>query len=66
MQAEAFFKFQTNKLGESETAILERLETTLDNIVYQERMAREKLMEDDGMRLTDKISRAVGALKTCF
>ena len=53
-------------LGESESAILERLETTLDNIVHQERMAREKLMEDDGMRLTDKISRAVGALKTCF
>ena len=45
-------------LGESESAILERLETTLDNIVHQERMAREKLMEDDGMRLTDKISRA--------
>jgi len=53
-------------LGESETAILERLQVTLDNIVHQERMAREKLMEDDGMRLVDKISRAVGSLKTCY
>lgn len=53
-------------LGESETAILERLQVTLDNIVQQESMAREKLMEDDGLRLVDKISRAAGSLKNCF
>jgi len=53
-------------LGESEAAILKRLQTTLENIVHQEKMAREKLMEDDGMRLIDKISRAIGSLKTCF
>ena len=53
-------------LGESETAILERLQVTLENIVHQEKMAREKLLEDDGMRLVDKISRAVGSLKSCF
>ena len=52
-------------LGESESAILERLQDTLENIVQQEKMAREKLMEDDGLRLVDKISRAVGSLKHC-
>ena len=50
-------------LGESEFAILERLQDTLENIVHQEKMAREKLMEDDGLRLVDKISRAIGTLK---
>ena len=53
-------------LGESETAILERLQVTLDNIVHQEKMARKKLMEDDGTRLVDKISRAAGSLKHCY
>ena len=53
-------------LGESEKAIIQRLKTTLDNIVEQETMAREKLMEDDGMRLIDKISRSLGALKCCY
>ncbi len=53
-------------LGESEDAIIDRLQTTLDNVVRQERLAREKLMEDDGVRLIDKISRAIGSLKTCY
>ena len=53
-------------LGESEPAIIERLQTTLENIVHQERMAREKLMEDDGLRLVDKISRAIGSLRNCY
>ncbi|MEL0098574.1 MAG: ATP--guanido phosphotransferase, partial [Opitutae bacterium] len=53
-------------LGESESAILERLQDTLENIVHQEKMAREKLMEDDGVRLVDKMSRAMGALKNCY
>jgi len=53
-------------LGESEAAIIERLNKTLENFVRQEKFAREKLFEDDGHRLIDKISRAVGSLKTCY
>ena len=53
-------------LGESESVILDRLQETLENVVYQEKMAREKLMEDDGIRLVDKISRAMGSLKNCY
>ncbi|HAE12069.1 MAG TPA: ATP--guanido phosphotransferase [Opitutae bacterium] len=52
-------------LGESETAIIERLDNTLQNIVRQENFAREKLLQDDGTRLIDKMSRAIGNLKTC-
>jgi protein arginine kinase len=52
-------------LGESEGAIIDRLNETLKNIVRQENFAREKLMQDDGLRLVDKISRAVGILKSC-
>ena len=46
-------------LGESEGAIIDRLNETLKNIVRQEKFAREKLMQDDGLRLVDKISRAI-------
>lgn len=53
-------------LGESETAIIDRLDNTLKNIVRQENFAREKLLQDDGVRLTDKMSRAIGILKTCY
>ena len=53
-------------LGESEGAIIERLDNTLQNIVRQENFAREKLLQDDRFRLVDKISRAVGNLKTCY
>ena len=52
-------------LGESEGAIIDRLNETLKNIVRQEKFAREKLMQDDGLRLVDKISRAIGTLKSC-
>jgi protein arginine kinase len=52
-------------LGESEGAIIDRLNETLKNIVKQENFARQKLMQDDGLRLVDKVSRAVGALKSC-
>ena len=52
-------------LGESEYAIIDRLNKTLKNIVRQENFAREKLMQDDGIRLVDKISRAIGVLKSC-
>ena len=53
-------------LGESEAAIIERLDKTLQNLVRQEEFARKKLLQDDGYRLTDKISRAIGSLKTCY
>ena len=66
MPVAAFFQISNQQtLGESESAILERLQDTLENIVQQEKMAREKLMEDDGLRLVDKISRTVGSLKHC-
>ncbi len=52
-------------LGESEGAIIERLDKTLQNLVKQEEFARQKLLQDDGHRLIDKIGRAVGVLKTC-
>ena len=52
-------------LGESERAIIERLEKTLQNLVSQEQFARQKLLQDDGRRLIDKMSRALGVLKTC-
>jgi protein arginine kinase len=52
-------------LGESESAIIERLDKTLQNLVRQEEFARQKLLEDDGRRLIDKISRAIGSLKSC-
>ena len=52
-------------LGESESAIIERLDKTLQNLVRQEEFARRKLLEDDGRRLIDKMSRAVGGLKSC-
>ena len=53
-------------LGESEIAIIDRLNSTLQNIVRQENFAREKLLQDDGGRLIDKMSRAVGNLKSCY
>jgi protein arginine kinase len=52
-------------LGESESAIIARLNSTLENLVRQENFAREKLLQDDHSRLIDKMSRAIGSLKTC-
>ena len=52
-------------LGESEDSILQRLDKTLGNLVEQEVFARRKLLEDDGRRLLDKMSRAVGTLRNC-
>ncbi len=52
-------------LGESETAIIDRLNSTLKSLVKQENNAREKLLQDDKSRLVDKMSRAIGSLKTC-
>ncbi len=52
-------------LGESEGAIIERLNSTLKNLVQQENNAREKLLQDDRSKLVDKMSRAIGILKSC-
>ena len=52
-------------LGESESAIIDRLNSTLESLVKQENFAREKLLQDDRTRLIDKMSRAIGNLKTC-
>ena len=52
-------------LGESESAIIDRLNSTLESLVSQENFAREKLLQDDRARLIDKMSRAIGSLKTC-
>jgi protein arginine kinase len=52
-------------LGESESAIIDRLNSTLESLVRQENFAREKLLQDDRSRLVDKMSRAIGSLKTC-
>ena len=52
-------------LGESEGAIIDRLNSTLKSLVEQENNAREKLLQDDRAKLIDKMSRAVGILKTC-
>ena len=62
----SIFNLNQQTLGESEGAIIERLDNTLQNIVRQENFAREKLLQDDRFRLVDKISRAVGNLKTCY
>ena len=52
-------------LGESEGAIIDRLNSTLNSLVQQENNAREKLLQDDRTKLIDKMSRAIGILKTC-
>ena len=52
-------------LGESESAIIDRLNSTLESLVRQENFARDKLLQDDRTRLIDKMSRAIGSLKTC-
>lgn len=52
-------------LGESEGAIIDRLNSTLKSLVQQENNAREKLLQDDRTKLTDKMSRAIGILKSC-
>jgi protein arginine kinase len=52
-------------LGESESAIIDRLNLTLESLVKQENFARAKLLQDDRSRLIDKMSRAIGSLKTC-
>jgi protein arginine kinase len=50
-------------LGESEEAILKRLDSVLRSIVEHELNAREKLVENDAAKLFDKIGRAYGILQ---
>jgi len=50
-------------LGESEEAILKRLNTVLQSIIEHELNAREKLLEADAGKLFDKIGRAYGVLQ---
>ncbi|WP_043588852.1 protein arginine kinase [Geminisphaera colitermitum] len=52
-------------LGESEDAIIKRLNTVLHSIIEHEENARGKLLENDGAKLFDKIGRAYGILQNC-
>lgn len=50
-------------LGESEEAIIKRLESVLHKIVEEEVNAREKQLESEGLKLVDKIGRAYGLVQ---
>ena len=50
-------------LGESEEAIIERLDRVIGRVRMQERNARQKLIEDGPHALADKVSRSYGLLK---
>ena len=50
-------------LGESEGAIIERLERVITQVANHERNARLKMMEEDRDQLSNKIGRAYGVLK---
>ena len=50
-------------LGESEEAIIDRLERVIKQVANHERNARLKMMEEESHQLTDKIGRAYGTLK---
>ena len=50
-------------LGESEEAIIDRLERVINQVANHERNARLKMIEEDADILTNKIGRAYGLLK---
>ncbi|MFU8893465.1 MAG: protein arginine kinase [Luteolibacter sp.] len=50
-------------LGESEEAIIERLDRVISQVASHERNAREKLLEDEPAMVSDKIGRAYGVLR---
>lgn len=50
-------------LGESEEAIIERLDRVIGQVAAHERNAREKLIEDEPDMVSDKIGRAYGILR---
>jgi protein arginine kinase len=53
-------------LGESEEAILRRLERVISQVATHERNARGKLVEDDPDMICDKIGRAYGVLRNAW
>lgn len=53
-------------LGESETAVIERLGTILQSIIEQELHARQKLLKADKIKIFDRIGRAFGVLKNAY
>jgi len=50
-------------LGESEEAIIERLDRVIGQVAEHERNAREKLLEDEPGMVSDKVGRAYGVLR---
>jgi protein arginine kinase len=60
----SFFQISNQQtLGETETEILKRLNSVMTTIIEREEDAREKIIEDDGCKVFDKIGRAYGVLK---
>ena len=53
-------------LGESENAIIERLERVIGRICTQERNARQKLVQENPEMLLDQVSRSYGVLKNAY
>jgi protein arginine kinase len=53
-------------LGESEEAIIERLDRVIGQVAAHERNAREKLLEDEPGMVADKIGRAYGVLRHAY
>jgi len=53
-------------LGESEGAIIRRLERVLAKVAQHEKNARQKLLEDDPMMVNDKVGRAFGVLRNAY
>lgn len=52
-------------LGESEADIIKRLTSVLNTISDQEINARQKLIESEPSKISDRIGRAFGILKSC-
>ena len=50
-------------LGESEDAIIRRLERVIQQVASHERNARQKLLEDDPDMVCDRVGRAYGTLR---
>lgn len=53
-------------LGESEKTVIERLSTILQSIIEQELHARQKLLNNDRIKIFDRIGRAFGVLKNAY
>ncbi len=53
-------------LGESETAIITRLENVIARLIEHEKDARRRLMEQDQYRVLDQVGRAYGRLRHAY